>query len=100
MTTPTTLDVPFLLRSLEQALRAGYSLRQAVRRIADDIPGLDDLAAELTDGADLVDAFDRWAARRPEADARLLTGAIRLQREAGGNLADTFGLLHRVLERR
>ncbi|NIQ55852.1 MAG: hypothetical protein GWN85_20965, partial [Gemmatimonadetes bacterium] len=92
--------VPYLLRSLEQALRAGYSLRQGVVRVAADVDGLDGLAADLDAGAALDEAFARWAAGRPEPDARLLTGAVRLQLDAGGNLADTFGILHRVLERR
>jgi Flp pilus assembly protein TadB len=90
--------IPYVLRSLEQALRAGFSLRQAVARISGDVEGLDDLADRLTRGDELVDSFAEWAGDDP--DSRLVVAAVRLQVETGGNLADTFGLLHRLLERR
>ena len=100
MTTETTIDIPYLFRSLEQALRAGFSVRQAVGRVSGEIAGLDALAADLASGADLVESIASWADRRSEPEASLLTGAVRLQVEDGGNLADKLGLLHRVLERR
>lgn len=90
--------IAYLLRSLEQALRAGFSLRQAVERVSGDVEGLDDLADRLTRGDDLVESFAGWAGDDP--DARLVVAAVRLQVDTGGNLADTFGLLHRLLERR
>ena len=99
MTTETTIDIPYLLRSLEQALRAGFSLRQAVGRVSGEIGGLDDLAADLSAGADLVESIAFWADRRPEPAASLLVGVVRLQIEDGGNLADKLGLLHRILDR-
>ena len=98
--TAEPMGVAYLMRSLEQALRAGYSVRQAVERVSHDITGLDALATELADGTDLVDSVDAWARQRPEPEAGLLLGAIRLQVETHGNLADTLGTLHMVLERR
>ena len=100
MTTATQpMDIAYLMRSLEQALRAGYSLRQAVERVSHDIDGLDALASDLTGGSDLLESIEAWARQRPEPEARLLVGAIRLQTETQANFADTLGTLHRVLER-
>lgn len=94
------MDVAYLLRSLEQALRAGYSLRQAVDRVSQDIAGLEALVEDLRNERPIDVSFGDWAAGRAEPDVGLVVGAVRLQLEDGGNLADKFGLLHRVLERR
>ena len=94
------MDIAYLMRSLEQALRAGYSLRQAVERVSHDIDGLDILASDLMTGNDLVESIEAWVRQRPEPEAALLLGAIRLQTETHGNFADTLGTLHLVLERR
>ena len=99
MTAKDTMDIPYLLRSLEQGLRAGYSLRQIVERVSSDMEGLDALARALGAQEGLVEAFDQWAGQRPEPEARLIVGTIRLQMDDEGNLADKFGLLHRILER-
>ncbi len=98
--TTNAIDIAYLMRSLEQALRAGYSLRQAIERVSHDMAGLEPLAAELTDGRDLVESVAAWSQQRPEPEADLLLGAIRLQLETHGNFADTLGILHRVLDRR
>lgn len=98
--TTNAIDIAYLMRSLEQALRAGYSLRQAIERVSDDMAGLETLAADLTNGRDLVESVAVWSQQRPEPEADLLLGAIRLQLEAHGNFADTLGILHRVLDRR
>jgi Flp pilus assembly protein TadB len=99
MTGDTMMDIPYMIRSLEQGLRAGYSLRQAVSRVAEDVAGLDGLASDLQEGRGIVESFADWAHARPERDARLVVGAVRLQLEDEGNLADTFGLLDRILSR-
>lgn len=98
--TTEPIDFVHLMRSLEQALRAGYSLRQAVERVSHDVDGLAGLASDLAYGNDLVGSIAAWVRQRPEPEAELLLGAIRLQTETHGNFADTLGTLHRVLERR
>lgn len=89
-----------LFRTLEQALRAGYSLRQALGRAASDFdePRLRAVAEAAEAGAPLDGLFDEWAATEP--DIALLAGAVRLQLDAHGNLADTLSTLHLVLARR
>lgn len=96
----TTLDTAELFRSLEVALRAGYSLRQALERVSTDFedPGLREAAAAAAAGEPLPTLFDEWALR--EGDIALLAGAVRLQFETEGNLADTLGMLAGVMSRR
>lgn len=96
----TTLDTLELFRSLEAALRAGYSLRQALERVSTDFDdtGLRQAAAAAVAGEPLPTLFDEWAGR--ETDIALLAGAIRLQFETEGNLADTLGVLGGVMSRR
>lgn len=97
MTTTATVD---LFRTLEQALRAGYSLRQALVRASDDFddPQLRAATDAAEKGAALDTLFDDWAGHEP--DIALLAGAIRLQLDAKGNLADTLSTLHLVMSRR
>lgn len=97
MNATATVD---LFRTLEQALRAGYSLRQALTRAAGDFddPQLRAVADAAEGGAPLDTLFDDWAAAQP--DIALLAGAIRLQLDAKANLADMLSTLHLVMSRR
>ena len=98
MTAP--LDTVEFFRTLESALRAGFSLRQALERAADDFESerLRDVAQSAVAGAPITTLFDDWATDEP--DIGLLAGAVRLQAETEGNLADTLGILHAVIDRR
>lgn len=98
MTDPATATVD-LFRTLEQALRVGYSLRQALVRAAGDFDDAQLAVAAAADGGVPLDTlFDDWAAVQP--DIALLAGAIRLQLETKANLADTLSTLHLVMSRR
>ncbi len=94
------IDAVALTRTLEQALRAGFSLRQALARAAGDFahPMLQEAAKLAEAGMALDHLLDRWAAT--DGDIALLAGAIRLQLDAGGNLADRFAVLADIMERR
>jgi len=96
----STLDTVELFRSIEAALRAGYSVRQALERVSADFDdtGLTQAAAAAVGGAPLPAVFDEWA--RQDADISLLAGAIRLQLDTEGNLADTLSVLTGVMARR
>jgi Flp pilus assembly protein TadB len=95
-----TIDTVELFRSLEAALRAGFSLRQALERVSADFDdaALRRVAAEAASGEPLPTLFDEWS--RSETDIALLAGAIRLQFDTEGNLADTLGVLGGVMARR
>jgi hypothetical protein len=84
-----TIDTVALCRTLEQALRAGFSLRQAMRRATEDFadPRLGEVARHADDGAPLDHLLDDWSTTEP--DIGLLAATIRLQtRLRAGNLAD------------
>jgi len=86
-------------RSLEAALRGGFSLRQALVQASVDHPGLVGVARAARFGP-LEAALDVWQATLPDSDTALYVAAARLQLEDHGNLADKFGMLSLILERR
>lgn len=74
-------------------LRSGFSVRQAVERIATDMP--DPIAqefslavSEMNYGADLEVVLAAMAVRMKNKDLELLTSAIRIQQRVGGNLSE------------
>lgn len=94
----STVDSVELFRTLEQALRAGFSLRQGLARAAHDFDDaqLTAVADAAMKGAPLTSLFTGW----DDPDIDLLAGAVQLQIEAGANLADTLSVLHLVMVRR
>lgn len=99
-TSQSLCDPPILMRTIENALRAGFSLRQAVGRASEDdsCAPLGAVAAAARSGEPQESIFDEWG--RQDADIAILAGVIRLQTEVGGNLADKLALVRQVLERR
>lgn len=94
----STIDSVELIRTLEQALRAGFSLRQGLARAANDFDNqqLTAVADAAMNDAPLTTLFTRWI----DPDIDLLAGAVQLQVESGANLADTLSVLHLVMARR
>ena len=87
------MDVLDLAVGLDNALRAGMALPQALDRISARMHGvmkeeLDVVQREYRLGTDLVQALERLCRRMPCEDVRLLVSAIRLTTEAGGSLSD------------
>ncbi len=87
------LDVLDLALGLDNALRAGMALPQALEKISERMHGvmreeLDIVQREYRFGIDLVQALEHLHARMPCEDIRLLVSAIRITSEAGGSLAE------------
>jgi tight adherence protein B len=81
-------QLPVALEAMARSLRSGASLRQAVTEaeacggmVAGELRGV---VADLDRGLGLVDALDRWQARRPLAGVRLAVAALALGAETGG----------------
>jgi Flp pilus assembly protein TadB len=89
-----------LMRSVESGLRAGFSLRQALERTAQDIddPGLGTAAASARAGVPLLDIVAAWRQAESNPTVRFLLGAVTVQVRDGGNLADKLGFLVRLAE--
>ena len=104
---PQTLEtqIPLILRLLENALRSGYNVKQALELATEELstPALTDIQqvlAEMNSGTSPLDALDHWLKRTPSADLNLVVATFRVQMEVGGNLADKLKLLGQILEKR
>jgi tight adherence protein B len=84
-----------VLTLLASSLATGFSLPQAIDAIVRDAaePAAKEFSRALAEtriGADLEDSLDRLAFRMDSDNLRWTTMAIRIQRQVGGNLAETL----------
>ena len=87
--------LPDVLMLVATSLASGFSLLQALDAVARDAPEpagkeFSRALAETRIGADVSDALDHMAERMDSNNMRWATMAIRIQREVGGNLAETL----------
>ncbi|MGA8044988.1 MAG: type II secretion system F family protein, partial [Dermatophilaceae bacterium] len=87
--------LPDVMMLVATSLSSGFSLLQALDAVAKDAPSPADkefsrALAQARIGADIADALDTVAARMDSENLRWATMAIRIQREVGGNLAETL----------
>jgi tight adherence protein B len=88
-----TGQLPDMLNLLSGALRAGFSLMQAVDAVSQEIedPMGKEMRRVVTEarlGRELEEALEDTAVRTGSADFAWAVMAIRIQREVGGNLAE------------
>jgi tight adherence protein B len=87
-------QLPDSLQLVVGSLRSGFSLAQALDAVVRDSPPgpltteLSRALGEVRLGADLTDALQRAAERVGNDDLSWVVVAMRIQREAGGNLAE------------
>ncbi|MBS1849023.1 MAG: type II secretion system F family protein [Actinobacteria bacterium] len=86
-------QLPDTLTLLAGALRAGFSLMQAVDAVSQEVQNpmgreLRRVVSESRLGRDLEEALDDTAERMGSPDFAWAVMAIRIQREVGGNLAE------------
>lgn len=86
-------QLPDMLTLLAGALRAGFSLMQAVDAVSQEVQDpmgkeLRRVVSESRLGRDLEDALDDTAVRTGSEDFAWAVMAIRIQREVGGNLSE------------
>lgn len=87
--------LPDVLMLVATTLASGFSLTQALDAVARDSPEpagkeFSRALAENRIGADISDALDHMAQRMDSESMIWTTMAIRIQRDVGGNLADTL----------
>ena len=87
--------LPDVLMLVATSLASGFSLLQALDAVARDAPEpagkeFSRALAETRIEADVSDALDHMAERMDSENMRWATMAIRIQREVGGNLAETL----------
>ena len=98
-------DILDLTLGIDNALRAGMALPQALEKIAERMHGVmrEELGTVLREyrlGIDLVQALERLHERMPCEDIRLLVSAIRLTTQAGGSLAEVLKEMSAVIRGR
>ena len=99
------LDILDLTLGVDNALRAGMALPQALERISERMgpvmkEELGVVQREYRLGIDFVQALERLHRRMPCEDMRLLVSAIRLTTEAGGSLADVLKEMSEMIRAR
>ncbi len=87
--------LPDVMMLVATSLASGFSLLQALDSVAKDAPEpaskeFSRALAEARIGSDVSDALDKMAVRMDSHNMRWTTMAIRIQREVGGNLAETL----------
>ncbi|MFZ1288169.1 MAG: type II secretion system F family protein, partial [Candidatus Phosphoribacter sp.] len=88
-------QLPDILMLIASSLSTGFSLPQSLDAVARDVadPAAKEFArvmAETRIGAEIEDALERMALRMDSDNMRWTAMAIRIQRQVGGNLAETL----------
>ncbi len=98
-------QLPDALMLLTSALRTGYSFRQAIQTVAEELPPPLALefawaSGEVNLGVPLDVALGRIAARVQSPDLELVITAILIQLPLGGNLAEALDLIADTIRER
>jgi len=93
------------LQVLANGLRAGFSLPQAIESLAKDMPdplGFEFRTAsrELLLGMEIETVLSKIANRMKSEDMRLLTAAVVIQMQVGGNLAEILDTISQTIRDR
>lgn len=97
--------LPDVLMLVATTLASGFSLTQALDAVARDSaePAGKEFSRALAEtriGADVSDALDHLSVRMSSESMKWTTMAIRIQREVGGNLAETLRTTAQTLRER
>lgn len=98
-------ELPDTLNLLAGSLRAGFSFQQGLESVAGEATGpmgqeLQRVFNEVQLGRTLEDALEDAAERMQSDDLRWTVIAVRIQREAGGNLAELLDTVAHTMSQR
>lgn len=96
---PDTMDL------LARALRAGHALSSAFEMVADEMPEpthaeFAALVDEVNLGLSMQEALANLCDRMPSRDLRFFAVAVLVQKETGGNIAEVFDNISRLIRER
>ncbi len=99
------LALPDALGSTASALRAGFSLLQALDACARQTKGplgqeFERMLAETRVGVPVDDALENLAKRAGSPDLSLMVTAVQIQRQVGGNLAEVLDRIQQTIRER
>jgi len=98
-------QLEIVLRLIVSALRVGLGFRQSLSMIINDLPEpasveFRRVLAQTTIGVGVNDALDQLAKRMPSAEIMMVTRAIGIQSQTGGNLAGILINLAETIKQR
>ena len=98
-------QLPDVLTLIASSLSTGFSLPQALDAVAKDAaePSAKEFSRALAEtriGADIAESLERMSDRMDSGNMRWTAMAIRIQREVGGNLAETMRTTAKTLRER
>ncbi|WP_406831792.1 VWA domain-containing protein [Pedococcus sp. KACC 23699] len=98
-------QLPDVLTLIASSLSTGFSLPQALDAVAKDAaePAAKEFSRALAEtriGTDIAEALERLSDRMDSDNMRWTSMAIRIQREVGGNLAETMRTTAKTLRER
>ena len=98
-------QLPDILTLIASSLSTGFSLPQALDAVAKDAaePSAKEFSRALAEtriGTDIAESLERMSDRMDSGNMRWTAMAIRIQREVGGNLAETMRTTAKTLRER
>lgn len=98
-------QLPGILMLVSTSLKSGFGLAQALDGVAKDTaePAAKEFSRALAEtriGTDITEALERMGARMGSVSMRWAVMSIRIQRDVGGNLADTLRTTANTLRER
>ncbi len=99
-------QLPDSLDMMVSALRVGHSLNAAINLVTREVPrsrfvvSSRSVSTSRIHGLDLRTAMTNLVARVPLQDLKIVTTAILIQKESGGNLAEVLDKTSRVIRER
>jgi len=98
-------QLPEALDLLARAVRSGHAISAGMEMVAEEMPNpiRNEFAAtvdEINLGLSLKEALDNLASRVPSRDLRFFVVALLIQKETGGNIAEVFDNISRLIRER
>ncbi|OUS08345.1 pilus assembly protein TadB [Rhodobacterales bacterium 52_120_T64] len=98
-------QLPDAVELIVRALKVGHPFSSAIANVASEMPDplgteFGVLADESTYGMDITESLDKMAERIDLQDLRFLAVAVKIQSQAGGNLAEILAGLAKVIRSR
>lgn len=98
-------QLPDALSTMSRALKAGYPFSETLKLVADELddPVAHEFGITFNDanyGGDLKVALSGLLTRIPSVTVMALVSAVNIQKETGGNLAELFDKLEKVIRGR
>jgi tight adherence protein B len=98
-------QLEIVLRLISGAMRVGMGLRQAFVMVVADMPDparveFNRVLSQTTIGISIFDALDQLSERMPSGEIAMMTRAIRLQSQTGGNLGKVLENLAETIKQR